>query len=71
MINKNFIYVGAVFNQIGSIGYVIDNLKAKTKPNRVTLSLWVQAPMFAFIAMVGESVSTMGPRMMNIWSKAA
>jgi hypothetical protein len=60
MINENFIYAGAVLNLIGSIGYVIDTIKGKTKPNRVTWSLWALAPMVAFFAMLGEGVSITG-----------
>lgn len=63
MINENFIYVGALLNLIGSIGYVIDTLKGKTKPNRVTWSLWALAPMVAFFAMLGEGVSITGSLM--------
>ncbi len=60
MINENFIYVGALLNLIGSVSYVIDTLKGKTKPNRVTWSLWALAPMVAFFAMLGEGVSITG-----------
>jgi hypothetical protein len=63
MINENFIYVGALLNLIGSIGYVIDTLKGKTQPNRVTWSLWALAPMVAFFAMLGEGVSVTGSLM--------
>lgn len=57
MIHENFIYLGALLNLIGSVSYVIDTLKGKTKPNRVTWSLWALAPMVAFGAMLGEGVS--------------
>lgn len=70
VINKNFIYVGALLNLIGSIGYVIDTLKVRTKPIGVTWSLRTQASMVSFFALLGESVSTTEPRMINIWSKA-
>lgn len=60
MIHENFIYLGAVLNLIGSTSYVIDTLKGKTKPNRVTWFLWALAPMIAFGAMLGEGVSITG-----------
>lgn len=60
MINENFIFVGAALNLIGSTSYVIDTIKGKTKPNRVTWFLWALAPMIAFGAMVGQGVSVVG-----------
>lgn len=60
MIHENFIYLGAVLNLIGSTSYVIDTLRGKTKPNRVTWFLWALAPMIAFGAMLGEGVSITG-----------
>lgn len=63
MIHENFIYLGALLNLIGSISYVIDTLRGKTKPNRVTWSLWALAPMVAFGAMIGEGVSITGALM--------
>ena len=63
MINENFIYVGALLNLIGSISYVIDTIKGKTKPNRISWSLWALAPMVAFFAMLGEGVSFTGALM--------
>lgn len=63
MINENFIFVGAALNLIGSINYVIDTIKGKTKPNRVTWFLWALAPMIAFGAMLGQGVSITGSLM--------
>lgn len=60
MINENFIYLGAALNLVGSTGYVIQTIKGKTKPNRVTWFLWALAPMIAFGAMLGEGVSVLG-----------
>ncbi|TAL14853.1 hypothetical protein EPN95_01340 [Patescibacteria group bacterium] len=60
MINENFIYVGAALNLVGSISYIIETIKGKTKPNRVTWFLWALAPMIAFGAMLGEGVSVLG-----------
>jgi hypothetical protein len=57
MIDHNWIFLGAAFNLVGSITYVIATLQGKTKPNRVTWFLWALAPLIAFTAMLGEGVS--------------
>ncbi|MEK7625802.1 MAG: hypothetical protein AAB423_00395 [Patescibacteria group bacterium] len=56
MISENFIYVGAVLTLIGSLDYVINTLKGKTKPNRVTWFLWALAPLIAFGVQLDEGV---------------
>ena len=57
MISEKFIRLGAVFNIIGSTGYVFDTLKGKTRPNRVTWFLWALAPLIAFGAELRHGVS--------------
>jgi hypothetical protein len=57
MINENFIYLGAGLSLVGSIDYVVDTVKGKTKPNRVTWFLWALAPLIAFAAMLDEGLS--------------
>lgn len=52
MINENFIFVGAVLSLVGSLNYVINTLKGRTKPNRVTWFLWALAPLIAFSAEI-------------------
>lgn len=56
MINSNFVILAAMLNLIGSGSYVIDTLRGKTKPNRVTWSLWALAPLIAFSAELTEGV---------------
>lgn len=56
MINENFIYVGAILGLIGSLNYVINTLKGKTKPNRVTWFLWALAPLIACGAQIQKGV---------------
>jgi len=56
MINQNFIYLGALIFFIGSIGYFIETLQGKVKPNRVTWFLWGLAPIIAFIAQIKQGV---------------
>lgn len=52
MLNENFVILGAVIFAIGSLSYLIDTLKGKVKPNRVTFFLWALAPLIAFAAEV-------------------
>ncbi|MCL4354415.1 hypothetical protein M1349_02995 [Patescibacteria group bacterium] len=56
MINENFVYLGLIFNFTGSLSYIIDVIKGKAKPNRVTWSLWALAPLVAFFAELGKGV---------------
>ncbi len=56
MINEKFVIVGALLNLIGSLGYVRDTLRGKTKPNRVSWSLWALAPLIAFSAELNKGV---------------
>jgi hypothetical protein len=37
MINQNFVILGAIIAAIGSLSYLIDTVKGKVKPNRVSL----------------------------------
>jgi hypothetical protein len=56
MLNSHFVIFGAVLNLIGGGAYVLDTLKGKTHPNRVTWVLWTLAPFIAFAAEVGKGV---------------
>lgn len=56
MINENFIYLGILLNSIGSVSYIIDTVKGKVKPNRVTFFLWALAPLIAFASEVKQGV---------------
>lgn len=56
MINEKFVILGAVLNLVGTLGYVKDTLRGKTKPNRVSWLLWALAPLIAFAAMIDEGV---------------
>ncbi|MEN9328417.1 MAG: hypothetical protein RI947_1225 [Candidatus Parcubacteria bacterium] len=56
MINEQFVIVGAVLNFIGGISYLIDTLKGKVKPNKVTWFLWALAPLIAFAAEIKQGV---------------
>ncbi len=56
MINQNFIYLGVLLNIIGASSYLIDTVKGKIKPNRVSWFIWMLAPLIAFAAEVKQGV---------------
>ncbi len=56
MLNEKFVIVGAVIAAIGGLSYLIDTIKGKAKPNRVTFSLWALVPLIAFAAEVKQGV---------------
>lgn len=56
MLNEKFVILGAVIFVIGSLSYLIDTIKGKVKPNRVTFFLWALAPLIAFAAEIKQGV---------------
>jgi len=56
MINENFVILGAVLNLVGGGSYIIDTLKGKTKPNKISWFIWALAPMIAFYAEIKQGV---------------
>ena len=56
MIDQNFVIVGAIIAAVGSLSYLVDTLKGKVKPNRVSFLLWSLAPLIAFFAEVKQGV---------------
>ena len=56
MINENFVFLGAIIFFFGSIGYFVDTIKGKVRPNRVTWFIWSLAPIIAFIAQLKQGV---------------
>ncbi len=44
MINEKFIILGVIIGSIGTFTYLVDTIKGKVKPNRVTWFLWALAP---------------------------
>jgi hypothetical protein len=56
MINQNFVIVGAIIAAAGSVSYLIDTLKGRVKPNRVSFLLWSLAPLIAFFAEIQQGV---------------
>ena len=56
MLHPNFVIVGTLIGAIGALAYLIDTLKGKVKPNRVSFLLWSIAPFIAFAAQVKQGV---------------
>ena len=56
MLSQNFVIVGTVIGAIGSIAYLVDTIKGKVRPNRVSFLLWSIAPLIAFAAQIKQGV---------------
>lgn len=56
MIDERFIFLAVGLNLFGGFSYLVDTLKGKTKPNKVSWLLWGVAPMIAFAAQLKQGV---------------
>ncbi len=56
MLNQNFVILGAIISLVGGLSYLINTLKGRVKPNRVSFLMWSLAPLIAFIAEVKQGV---------------
>jgi hypothetical protein len=56
MLDSHFVILGAILNVIGGLSYLIDTIKGKAKPNRVTWFLWALAPLIAFTAELKQGL---------------
>jgi hypothetical protein len=56
MLHSNFIIIGTLIGAAGSVAYLIDTVKGKIKPNRVSFLLWSIAPLIAFFAQIKQGV---------------
>lgn len=54
MIDHNFIWLGIAINLAGCGGYLIDTLRGKTQPNRVTWLLWTVIGAITVAAQLSE-----------------
>src|SRR5215471_6780594 len=52
MLGDEFISVAVAFNIIGTSSYVLDTLRGRNKPNRITWLLCAPGPLVAFAAEV-------------------
>jgi hypothetical protein len=56
MINENFVILGALIAFFGPISYLIDTIKGKVKPHRVSFLMWSLTPLVTFFAQVKSGV---------------
>jgi hypothetical protein len=56
MIHQNFIIIGTLISTFGSFAYLIDTVKGKVRPNRVSFLLWSIAPFIAFAAQMDQGI---------------
>jgi hypothetical protein len=56
MISENWIIVGVMLQVLGSWSYLVDTVKGRVKPNKVSWLLWSIAPLVAFFAMIKQGV---------------
>ena len=50
MIDERFVYLGVILSIYGSLSYLIDTVKGKVRPNRISWLFWALAPLIAFFA---------------------
>jgi hypothetical protein len=56
MLHQYFVIIGTLIGAMGALAYLIDTVKGKVKPNRVSFLLWSIAPLIAFAAQVKQGV---------------
>jgi len=56
MLPSYFVIVGTLIGASGSVAYLLDTIKGKIRPNRVSFLLWSIAPIIAFSAQITQGV---------------
>ena len=56
MFSSNLVIVGVIISFAGGLSYLLDTIKGKAKPNRITYLLWTIAPLIAFFAEIKQGV---------------
>jgi hypothetical protein len=56
MLPSSFVIVGTLIGAVGAVAYLVDTVKGKVKPNRVSFLLWSIAPFIAFAAQIKQGV---------------
>ena len=56
MLNVHFVFLGAAIGLVGQTFYVVDTIRGRTQPNRVTWLLWAVAPLLAFAVEIDKGV---------------
>lgn len=57
MIDERFTILGSIIVALGGASYLIDTVRGKVRPNKVSFFLWSLAPLIAFAAQLKEGVS--------------
>ena len=56
MLPSYFVIIGTLISVAGSVAYLVDTLKGKIRPNKVSFLLWSIAPFIAFAAQIKQGV---------------
>ena len=56
VLDVHFVYLGAAVGALGQATYVVDTLRGRVQPNRVTWLLWGVAPLLAFAVELSDGV---------------
>ena len=56
MLPSYFVIIGTLIGAVGALAYLIDTVKGKVKPNRVSFLLWSIVPFIAFAAQIKQGV---------------
>lgn len=56
MIDERFIILGTILGFLGAMHYLVDVVKGRAKPNRVSWFMWALAPLVAFFAEIQQGV---------------
>lgn len=56
MLPSYFVIIGTGLGVIASLSYLVETLRGKVRPNRVSFFMWSIAPTIAFAAEVGQGV---------------
>jgi hypothetical protein len=56
VLDVHFVYLGAVIGAVGQAFYVVDTVRGRTQPNRVTWLMWAAAPLLAFAVEINDGV---------------
>lgn len=58
MLPEYFVFIGVIITAVGGLSYLIDTIRGKVQPNRVTWVLWALAPWITFFAQRVQEVGS-------------
>lgn len=56
MLDQKFVVVGTLIGAAGALAYLVDTLRGRVRPNRVSFLMWSIAPLIAFAAQLQQGV---------------